>query len=154
MSPQVILLLKSSDRVMHDLEQLQQLQQTSSTQQRQQQRQQQQQQQQQPLQQDLIQHQRQDHQANSLAPVPQLVLRRWQELLPEREFRCFAAGHALVAISQRDPSQHFPQLGLSGDVEAIRKQLLAWHREKISSSFPLDSCECVMIIGQIHVSVS
>jgi hypothetical protein len=136
MLPQVILLLKSSDRVMHDLEQLQQLQQTPSTQQ-----------QQQLLQQDLEQHQRQDHQASSLAPVPQLVLRRWQELLPEREFRCFAAGHVLVGISQRDPSQHFPQLGLSGDVEAIRKQLLAWHREKISSSFPLDSCECVMVIS-------
>jgi hypothetical protein len=115
---------------MHDLEQLQQLQQTPSTQQ-------------QP---DQQQQQQQDDQGSQSAaaltvPVPQLMLRRWQELLPEREFRCFAAGHTLVGISQRDPSQHFPQLGLSGEVEAIRKQLLTWHGEKISSSFPLDSCE-------------
>jgi hypothetical protein len=134
---QVILLLKSSDRVMHDLEQLQHMHSTQHQQDQQQPQYQQHQQQQGHL---IDQHPA----AAVAAPVPQLVLRRWHELLPEREFRCFAAGHALVGISQRDPSQHFPQLGLPGEVAAIRERLTAWHAEKIGSSFPVDSCEWVM----------
>ncbi|WIA11897.1 hypothetical protein OEZ85_011981 [Tetradesmus obliquus] len=147
---QVILVLKSSDRVMHDLEQLQHMQNTHQHQQQQQQQQAQtgQQQDQQGSQQQGSQQQQgqlSDQQAAAAAaaaaapPVPQLVLRRWQELAPEREFRCFVLGHTVVAISQRDPSQHWPQLSLPGEVEAIRWRLLAWHADKIGSSFALDA---------------
>lgn len=39
-----------------------------------------------------------------------LVLRKWYDLRPERELRCFVHQHDVHAISQRDASQHFPQL--------------------------------------------
>ncbi|KAF6265981.1 D123-domain-containing protein [Scenedesmus sp. NREL 46B-D3] len=122
---------------MHDLEQLQQMHSTQRQQQQQQAHCQQQDLQEQPQQQG---HAISQPAAAAAALIkPQLVLRRWHELLPECEFRCFAAGHALVGISQRDPSQHFPQLGLPGQVARIRQQLVAWHAEKIGSSFPIDS---------------
>jgi hypothetical protein len=38
------------------------------------------------------------------------VCRLRYNLRPEREFRCFVRGGALVGASQRDISQHFPQL--------------------------------------------
>lgn len=40
----------------------------------------------------------------------QLALRKWCNLYPSQEFRCFVRGHKLVAISQRHHSQHFPYL--------------------------------------------
>jgi hypothetical protein len=39
-----------------------------------------------------------------------IVLRKWQQLRPERSFRCFVRDRHLVAISQRDCSAHYPQL--------------------------------------------
>ena len=39
-----------------------------------------------------------------------LVLRKWADLRPEREFRCFVRAGNLVGVCQRDVSQHFPQL--------------------------------------------
>lgn len=50
------------------------------------------------------------HPAPTTIPTATLVLRKWYDLRPEREWRCFVQGGALVAISQRDPTQHFPQL--------------------------------------------
>lgn len=40
----------------------------------------------------------------------QLALRKWCNLYPSSEFRCFVRGGDLVAISQRHHSQHFPHL--------------------------------------------
>ena len=39
-----------------------------------------------------------------------LVLRKWSALRPERSFRCFIRQRALVGVSQRDCTAHFPQL--------------------------------------------
>lgn len=38
------------------------------------------------------------------------MLRKWYDLRPEREWRCFVAGGKLVGVCQRDVTQHFPQL--------------------------------------------
>jgi hypothetical protein len=161
---QVLLLLKGSDRVAHDLEQLQQ---HSTTRQQQQQGSRQN-------------HAQQDSQSStpadnsgradpststssgtaapdssrsSVACPAQLVLRAWCVMQPEWEFRAFVAQHRLVAISQRDPSQHFPQLagvtaeaGLTSSSSSsggIAARLLDFHRRHIGSSFPLDSCEAL-----------
>jgi hypothetical protein len=141
---QVLLLLKGSDRVAHDVEQLQQI------------------------------HSRHPHQQCQQQPPPssftqaassntfsssssssgpplaaQLVLRSWCNLQPEWQFRAFVFGHNIAAISQRDPSQHFPQLASAADAEAgqrslrsIQQQVVGFHTSRIGSSFPVDSCEC------------
>jgi len=40
----------------------------------------------------------------------ELVLRKWCNLHPSMEFRCFVYRHELVAISQRHPSKYYPHL--------------------------------------------
>jgi hypothetical protein len=47
---------------------------------------------------------------HAVRPAPVLVLCKWHDLRPEREFRCFVKGGDLVGACQRDISQHFPQL--------------------------------------------
>jgi multidrug efflux pump subunit AcrA (membrane-fusion protein) len=137
---QVVLLLKSSDRVAHDLDVLTTMRQEQ--QQQQQQEQQEQQQQQEQRQQQQQEQQQQQRQQDRTAPLAaQLVLRRWRELLPQREFRCFVHDHALIAASQRDPSQHFPQLCEPDELVALRAALQAFHAEVVGATFPHGSCE-------------
>lgn len=72
-------MLKSSDRISHDIEILQERQHPLAS------------------------------QAAETFPAV-LALCKWCELRPEREFRCFVRGGVLVGASQRDISQHYPQL--------------------------------------------
>ncbi|KAI8464097.1 MAG: D123-domain-containing protein [Monoraphidium minutum] len=51
---------------------------------------------------------------------PALALRRWTDMRPEREFRCFVHGHRPVGVCQRDPSQFYPQLAGEGARAALR----------------------------------
>jgi hypothetical protein len=166
---QVLLLLKGSDRVAHDLEQLQQLHSKHTTHQQQQQQQHQHHQQQQQQLSGGLQPQPGPSNSNSSSsratsrqPLPaQLVLRSWSAgLQPEWQFRVFVCQHSVVAISQRDPSQHFPQLASAAAAAAgeeedeegssrhsltgIQRRLLQWHEAHIGSSFPLVSCECIV----------
>ncbi|KAA8579963.1 hypothetical protein FQN60_005498 [Etheostoma spectabile] len=39
--------------------------------------------------------------------APRLVLRKWSELIPGGEFRCFVKENKLIAISQRDYTQYY-----------------------------------------------
>jgi hypothetical protein len=50
--------------------------------------------------------------SDSVAPITklQLVLRKWCNLHPSMEFRCFVRQHTLIGISQRNHSQHYPHL--------------------------------------------
>uniref|UniRef100_A0A673AYF8 Translation initiation factor eIF2 assembly protein n=1 Tax=Sphaeramia orbicularis TaxID=375764 RepID=A0A673AYF8_9TELE len=41
---------------------------------------------------------------------PQLVLRKWSELIPGGEFRCFVKENKLIAISQRDYTQYYQHI--------------------------------------------
>ena len=40
----------------------------------------------------------------------ELILRKWSNLHASMEFRCFVSKHALVAICQRNHTQHYPHL--------------------------------------------
>jgi D123 len=52
----------------------------------------------------------------------ELILRKWCNLYPSQEFRCFVVQQQLVAISQRYHSQHWPYLSSARDqyLELIR----------------------------------
>ncbi len=92
------------------------------------------------------------------AVPPVLALRRWRrDLLPERELRCFVRAGALVGACQRDVSQRFPQLAAEeedgrdgeGSAEAslrsMKQAINRFHSEHASSSgFPLHDCERVV----------
>ena len=47
---------------------------------------------------------------DNLHPPLQLILRKWCNLNPSMEFRCFVRNHELLGISQRQHSIHFPHL--------------------------------------------
>ncbi|KAG2441184.1 hypothetical protein HXX76_004036 [Chlamydomonas incerta] len=72
---------------------------------------------------------------------PVLVLKKYQQLRPEREFRCFVRAGRLVAVSQRDVSQAFP--ALSPDVVAeVRRRVWRFWEERLGSGsrLSLDNC--------------
>ncbi|KAK7022908.1 hypothetical protein SK128_016043 [Halocaridina rubra] len=66
-----------------------------------------------------------------------LVLRKWMEINPAYEFRCFVRDKELIGISQRDVSQSYPCIGpekpnIISDIQSF------WH-ETIENKFPLES---------------
>eukprot|EP00955_Chlamydomonas_euryale_P062901 358504-Chlamydomonas_euryale.AAC.2 len=73
---------------------------------------------------------------------PVLVLRKWYQLRPEREFRAFVSRGVLVGACQRDVSQHFPQLLGNGAVDGARAAISAFHARHLAGTFPLQDCEC------------
>ena len=54
-----------------------------------------------------------------------LVLRKWCNLYPSQEFRCFVYNHKLIAISQRIHSQYFPHL--AEGMDHIRELLMQFY---------------------------
>lgn len=82
-----------------------------------------------------------DHCPDPAAPPVDyvLALRKWQNLRPESEFRCFIRNNALVGISQREVTQFFPQLsGREDDIESVIDDFFEEHVRK---KFPLGNCE-------------
>ncbi len=105
---QVVLLLKSSDRVSHDLSTMAAM-------------------------------------PESCRPRAQLALRKWYDLRPEREFRCFIRQHSLVGISQRDPTQFFPQL--QGDMPSFSRLIKPFITQKVLPVFPLANYTCDVYVA-------
>ncbi|KAA0183778.1 Cell division cycle protein [Fasciolopsis buskii] len=64
-----------------------------------------------------------------------LVLRRWTDIQPDGEFRCFVRGHKLVAISQRIYDAYFSSI--IDDEERIVQELGTFFLEHIRDRFPL-----------------
>jgi hypothetical protein len=100
----VVLLLKASDRIAHDLSALSEAAAAAAA-------------------------------SGAPPPAPTLALRKWYDLRPEREFRCFVRAHELIAISQRDVSQRFPQL--DGEAEALEAAICDFHDDAIAGRFGL-----------------
>lgn len=74
--------------------------------------------------------------AGSDAPAPAavqhcLALRRWYDLQPGREFRCFVRGQALVGASQRDLTQCFEFLKEAGERRELAEAICAFHDKHI-----------------------
>ena len=48
-------------------------------------------------------------------PPLQIILRKWCNLNPSMEFRCFVRNHEMIGVSQRQHSVHFPHLNEDRD---------------------------------------
>ena len=48
-------------------------------------------------------------------PPLQIILRKWCNLNPSMEFRCFVRNHEMIGVSQRQHSAHFPHLNEDRD---------------------------------------
>ena len=74
-----------------------------------------------------------------------LVLRRWSDKInPGSEFRCFVKNHQLIAVSQRDNTQHYPYI--KKDKESIKRDIKTFFIEHvysklISSHQESDNCD-------------
>lgn len=64
-----------------------------------------------------------------------VALRKWYNLKPGREFRCFVVGNRLVGACQRDVTQRFP--GLAAEAASIRHRIQVFHGQYIQGRFPL-----------------
>lgn len=60
-----------------------------------------------------------------------LALRRWYDLQPGREFRCFVRGQALVGASQRDLTQCFEFLKEAEERKELIEAIAAFHAKHI-----------------------
>lgn len=68
-----------------------------------------------------------------------LALRKWRDLRPESEFRAFVRDHRLVAISQRDLTQHCrPQ---ASQQSVIREKLREFHAVHVKDVFSISDCK-------------
>ena len=59
-----------------------------------------------------------------------LALRKWYNLRPEREFRCFVRRGSLVGACQREVTQRYE--ALTAEVEQLEGQLLCFHEQHIA----------------------
>lgn len=72
--------------------------------------------------------------SSSSQPKLQLSLRKWCTLYPNMEFRCFVFQNQLLAISQRNHSQHFPHL--TSDRMLLRSLIIEFFDDVVQSRFP------------------
>lgn len=68
-----------------------------------------------------------------------IALRRWTDIHPGSEFRCFVKRRSLIAISPRDwPAYHSHIATYRKD---IINDIVSIFKEKIKDKFPLDNCK-------------
>lgn len=64
-----------------------------------------------------------------------IVLKKWQEIEPANEFRCFVCKQQLIAISQRDYKVHYGYLAQAK--YQIMEEISTYFKENIAAKFPL-----------------
>merc|ERR1712107_500684 len=66
-----------------------------------------------------------------------LVLRKWMDVNPGLEFRCFVLNKRLTAISQRDDASFYDHI--PKQEESIKRDIITFFNEHIQPKFPSDS---------------
>jgi len=66
-----------------------------------------------------------------------LALRRWADVNPGHEFRCFVIGGRLAAVSQRDPTHFYRHVG--EDRLSVLTDLKSFFSEQLSERFPSEN---------------
>jgi hypothetical protein len=69
----------------------------------------------------------------------ELVLRKWYDLAPSMEFRCFVRNRNLVGICQRDYTNYYEFLG--SIVDEIEKAIVEFYDANVKESFPDPDCK-------------
>jgi len=64
-----------------------------------------------------------------------VCLRRWEDINPGHEFRCFVAGGRLAAVAQRDPTHYYRHIG--EDAGNVLTDLKSFFGEQLRGKFPL-----------------
>lgn len=70
-----------------------------------------------------------------------LILKKWKEVHPGTEFRCFVRQRNLIAISPRDWPQYHEHF--KTQKRDIIKDIVSLFREKIKDKFPTEDCEFI-----------
>lgn len=68
-----------------------------------------------------------------------LILKKWKDVHPGTEFRCFVRQRNLIAISPRDWPQYHEHF--KTQKRDIIKDIVSLFREKIKDRFPCEDCE-------------
>lgn len=69
----------------------------------------------------------------------ELVLRKWYDLAPSMEFRCFVRDNKLVGICQRDYTNFYEFLGTIMD--EIEKAIVEFYDAVVKGAFPDPNCK-------------
>jgi hypothetical protein len=81
-----------------------------------------------------------------------IVFKKWKEVHPGTEFRCFVRGRNLIAISPRDFPQYHSHF--NEQKKDIIKDIVSLFKEKIKDSFPIDNyCFDVIRETKDHVTL-
>ena len=81
-----------------------------------------------------------------------VVLRKWADLNPSMEFRCFVRGGNLRGICQRDVSNFYPFL--PSQVEWLEETLAVFWQERVHGAFPgRDYCFDVYVTSKRNVKL-
>merc|ERR1719445_1622186 len=62
-------------------------------------------------------------------------MRRWQDINPGTEFRCWIREGEVLCLSQRDISNFYPHM--SREEESIKQDIITFFSEHIRGKFPL-----------------
>jgi hypothetical protein len=68
-----------------------------------------------------------------------LIFRKWKDVHPGTEFRCFVKNRNLIAISPRDWPEYHEHF--KTQKQDIIKDIVSIFKEKIKDKFPIDNCE-------------
>lgn len=68
----------------------------------------------------------------------ELVCRKWININPSMEFRCFIAKNIIIGICQRDVRSYYEHL--KKEKEDIIMDILDFFNRKIVHKFPLEKC--------------
>uniref|UniRef100_A0A3Q4HT49 Translation initiation factor eIF2 assembly protein n=1 Tax=Neolamprologus brichardi TaxID=32507 RepID=A0A3Q4HT49_NEOBR len=71
----------------------------------------------------------------------ELVLRKWSELIPGGEFRCFVKENKLIAISQRDYTQYYQHI--LKQEEQISQAIQDFFSQHIQYNVLDEDCDCI-----------
>uniref|UniRef100_A0A8C8YK69 Translation initiation factor eIF2 assembly protein n=1 Tax=Prolemur simus TaxID=1328070 RepID=A0A8C8YK69_PROSS len=78
----------------------------------------------------------------------ELVLRKWCELIPGAEFRCFVKENKLIGISQRDYTQYYDHI--SKQKEEICRGIQEFFKKHIQYKFLDEDCELCLFLFCIN----